>query len=212
MRKFPIIIFALVFITTACLPGQNPADVQGQVETAVAETMAAQQQIDQSVALTVAAQNPQALQFTASPTFTETPTSEIVAFPTLTPIIPTITPHKPASSGGGGSVSKPEYSCDIIHQRPFDNTEFLHDADFDIKWTILNNGTKTWPAGVDVKYYSGPKMTTATIIQIPVEMKPKDQFDIVLDAKAPSVAGFYVMTWIVQGQYCWPYIAINVRN
>jgi hypothetical protein len=209
MRKPLIVLISLAFLAAACLPGQNAQDVQGQVETAVAQTMQAQDQIDNAVAQTVQAQ--------ASPTavasFTPTLTSTPVLFPTLTPIVATVTPIPVSGGGGGGGggTTKPQYACDIIHQRPFDNSEIIHGGDFDIKWTILNTGTKTWDPGVDVKYYSGPQMTSVTRVEITKAMKPGDQFDIVLDAVAPEKKGFQVMTWTVDGKYCYPYVAIIVK-
>lgn len=212
MRKPMIVLISLAFLVAACLPGQSPQDVQGQVETAVAQTMQAQQQIENSVAQTVQAQN--AL---ASPTATLVPslTSTPILFPTLTPIVATVTPITVPSgngSGGGGGVSKAQYACDIIHQRPFDNSEIIHGGNFQIKWTILNTGTKTWDPGVDVKYLSGPQMTTVNRVEIPVAMKPGDQYAIALNATAPEEKGFQVMTWVVDGKYCYPYVAINVLN
>ncbi len=209
MRTTWIVLILLAFLVISCAPGQSPEQVQAQIETAVAQTVAAQKQIEESVAMTVAAQNAQ-----ASPTETATVTNTALSFPTLTPIVFTITPLPPPSSGGGGGggvVANAEYSCDIIHQRPYDNSEYNPGDGFDIKWTILNTGTKTWDSGVDVKYFSGPHMTTATVIEIPVKMKPHDQYDIVMDGTAPNKKGFQVMTWVVQGPYCYPYVAIIVR-
>jgi hypothetical protein len=209
MRKTWIVLILLVFLVVACLPAQSPEQIQAQIETSVAQTVAAQKQIEDAVAMTVAAQNAQ-----ATSTETATPTNTPLSFPTLTPIVFTVTPLPPPSSGGGGgggSVGKADYACDIIHQRPYDNSEFNPGDDFDVKWTILNTGTKTWDPGVDVKYLSGPQMTSVTFVEIPVAMKPNDQYDIRLDAAAPTQKGFQVMTWIVQGQYCYPYVAIIVK-
>jgi hypothetical protein len=208
MRKSLIILAAMALLLAACAPGQSPQEVQAQIETAVALTVAAQDQIATAVALTVAAQNPTS---TSTPTFT--PTSSSPSVPTLTPIIPTVTPLNPPSSGGGGGgggSTTANYSCDIIHRRPFDNAEFNRGAEFDIKWTIVNTGTKAWPQGYDVKYYSGPNMTTVTRVELPA-MDPKDQYDIVFDAVAPTQKGFHVMTWVVEGQLCFPYTAIIVK-
>lgn len=207
MRKSLIILAVLVLVLTACGPGQSPEEIQAQVETAVAMTVEAQQQIEEAVAQTVAAQA--AL---ATPTLVPTSTSPSVV-PTLTPVIPTVTPLNPPSSGGGGGgggSTTATYSCDIIHRRPFDNAEFNRGDEFDIKWTIINTGTKTWPAGFDLKYYSGPHLTTATRVELP-EMKPKAQFDVVFDATAPGQRGFQVMTWVVEGKLCFPYTAIIVK-
>jgi hypothetical protein len=180
---------------------QSVEDTQSQISTAVAQTIDAQNQIGTAVALTTEAQ--------ASPTFTATP----VTIPTFTPlVIPTAT-NKPASGGGGGGSSsgKYEYACEAINRRPFDNSEILHGQNFDIKWTIKNTGTKTWDPGMDVKYLSGPQMTSVTLIEIPVAMKPGDTYQIVLDANAPAETGFQVMTWVVQGQLCYPYVALMVH-
>lgn len=205
-----ITLFTLALFLGACLPAtsgqQNPQiqntqsllDVQSQVETAVAQTIEAQNQIGTFVAQTIQAQ--------ATPTFTATP----ITFPTLTPFVISTATNRPSGGGGGGGSSKSALSCDVIHQRPYDNSEFFPGQEFDIKWTILNTGTSSWPAGYDVKYWSGPKMTSAGTVELPA-MDPDDQFDIVFDAAAPSEPGFQVMTWVVEGQICFPYIAINVK-
>jgi hypothetical protein len=200
-----ITLFTLALFLGACLPAtpgqqdptQSPQDVQSQVETAVAQTIEAQNQVGTFVAQTMAAQ--------ATATFTPTP----FTIPTLTPFVISTPTNKP--SGGGGVPSKPDYACDVIHQRPFDNTEFLHGQSFDIKWTILNTGAKTWPAGYDLKYWSGPHMTSAGTVQLP-EMDPNEQFSVVFDATAPNEPGLQVMTWVVEGQLCFPYVAIIVTK
>lgn len=209
-----VIMLTLALFIGACLPAasgqQNPQvqntqslqDAESQISTAVAQTIEAQNQIGTLVALTTEAQ--------ATATFTATP----FTIPTLTPfVIPTSTTRPSTGGGGGGSTSpgKYEFSCDIINRRPFDNTEILHGQDFDIKWTIKNTGTKSWDSGMDMKYFSGPKMTSITLLEIPVVMEPNDTYDIVLDATAPQELGFQVMTWAVQGQLCYPYVALMVH-
>ena len=216
MQKKLMFLIVLAFLVASCLPGQSPEEVQAQINTAVAQTMSAQQQIEESVALTVQAQSPLATPTLVEADTTETPTSTPLAFPTLTPLAFTFTPLPPPSSGGGGgTVSKRDYSCDIAGRRPFDNTEFNPGDDFDIKWTIINTGTKTWDPGFDVKYFSGPNMSGFTLVEIPVEMKPNAQYQIVMDGTAPAEKGFQVMTWTVSGngtaQLCYPYVAIIVK-
>jgi hypothetical protein len=53
-------------------------------------------------------------------------------------------------------------------------------------------------------------MTGAGTVQLP-SMAPGDQFSVVFDAVAPDEPGFQVMTWVVQGQICFPYVAIFVK-
>ena len=202
-------ITAVIFLITACAPAaaatQDPALVQ--------------QVIEQSVALTVAAQNAQTLEAQALivPSNTPLPTQTEAAAPT--PLIPTATPFvivpptlaPVTGGGGGGTTTKAEFACDVIHQRPFDDTTFKPGDTFDVKWTILNTGTKTWRKGLDLKYLSGPKMTATANIELP-EMKPGDQFNIVLDATAPTDKGTKVMVWVLEGQICYPYVRIIVDN
>jgi len=198
-------ILASVLLLAACAPAPQPTqslvDIQNQIAT--------------SVALTVEAQNAQTA--AAQPPATETPLPTATVFVPPTPILPTATPFvvvPPSSSGGsggGGGGTKPQYACDPdIRKRPFDNSEFNQNAQFDIKWTIVNTGTKTWVAGLDLKYFSGPKMTTAGTVELP-EMKPGDSFSVNFDAVAPAEKGFHVMTWVVEGGICYPYVAIFVK-
>ncbi len=206
-----VTLLTLALFLGACLPAapaqENPQiqntqsllDVQSQVETAVAQTIEAQNQIGTFVAQTIEAQ--------ATATFTSTP----ISFPTLTPFVfatPTIRP----SSGGGssGSSSKKTFSCDVIHLRPTAYAEFNRGQNFDIKMTVVNNGTATWPAGYDYKYSGGALMTTTTVVELP-EMKPNDQYTVVLDANAPMEYGNQAMTWMVSGQLCFGYVVITVK-
>lgn len=199
---------AVIFLLTACqpaIPTQNAQDIANQVAT--------------SVALTVAAQNAQtqaAQSLVPEATNTQLPTQTVAAPPSPTAILPTATPLvlptvTPVAGGGGGGTTKLDYACDIIHRRPFDNTVFRPNKTFDIKWTIVNTGTKTMHAGLDLKYWSGPQMTTVTRVELP-ELKPGDQFPVVFDATSPDKVGFHVMTFVVEGQLCYPYVAIFVEK
>ena len=198
-------------LLAACAPGQSPQQIQAQIQTGVAMTMQVQDQIGTSVALTVESQS-------AGPvgTATSIPTEIPAVIPTLTPILSTptafvVTPAASTGGSGGSSSSKPDYNCDPdIGKRPRDNEEFARGDKFDIKWTILNNGLKTWAAGKDLTYYSGTALTTSTFVQLP-EVKPDESFSVVFDAVAPSIPGHYVMTWKLEGGFCWPYVAINVK-
>lgn len=200
---------ALMLLLSACapaLPTQNPTDVANQVATAVALTVAA------GNAQTQAAQS-------AVPPATNTtlPTQTEVAPPSPTPIIPTVTPVVlPTSSGssgggGGGTTVKQDYACNPFPRLPRDNTIFRPNDPFDIKWTIVNTGTKTMRAGLDVKYNSGTKLTQTNFVELP-ELKPGDQTQVDFDAVAPEKEGTYVMTFIVEGGLCYPYTVIVVQK
>ena len=193
----------MIFLITACAPAvstPDPVQVANDIAT--------------SVALTVAAQNTQTAvarpSDTPIPPPTETlPPSPIPVLPTATPFV--VVPPTAVSGGGGGTVTKPDYDCDIIRRRPFDNEIFRPDDPFDIRWTIVNTGTKSLRAGTDVKYSIGTQMTGVTLVELP-EMKPGDQYEIILDAVAPHEQGHHVMTWVVEGPLCYPYTAIFVEK
>ena len=204
------ILFAaltVIFLLAACAPAPaptlDPVDVANQVAT--------------SVALTVAAQNLDTAEAAPIVTDTAVPTATLVLVDTPTPIQPTATPLVLASptlvpgSGGGVSLPRPEFSCDTIRRRPFDNTVFQPNERFDIKWTIVNNGTKTILAGRDLKYSNGEKLMPDVIVELP-ELEPGEQFEVNFDAVAPAREGTYVMVYVVEGPLCFPYTSIKVER
>jgi hypothetical protein len=213
-NKFLLAAMALIVLLTACQPAppaptQNPEDVANQVATIVAQTVAAQNAQTQAAASLVPA---------ATNTTLPTQTAEGVPSPTLLPTstaLPTVTAIVVATSsggsGGGGTTTKKEYSCDTIRRRPIDNTIVRPGDKYDIKWTIVNTGTKTMVAGLDLKYNTGTQMTDRTRVELP-ELKPGDQFAVDFDAVAPAKEGTYVMTFIVEGGLCYPYVAIVVEK
>jgi hypothetical protein len=152
---------------------------------------------------------------TTLPTQTQegVPTPTLLATPT---VLPTATVRVIATSvsgggGGGGTTTQNGYSCDTIRRRPIDNTVFRPGDKFDIKWTIVNTGTKTMVAGLDLKYNSGDQMTGRTRVELP-ELEPDEQFAVDFDAVAPEKEGTHIMTFMVEGGLCFPYVAIVVEK
>jgi hypothetical protein len=172
-------------------------DTQSQINTAVAQTIEAQNQIGTAVALTTEAQ------------FTPTPTATPLTIPTLTPFVISTPTNRPGG-GGGGVPAKADYSCDIIRLRPTAYAEFNRGQEFDIKMTVVNNGTRDWYQGFDLKYSGGAKMTSITRVELPA-MAPGDKFEVVLDATAPTERGNQTMTWAVDGRICFGYVVITVK-
>ena len=212
-EKFLLGAMAAIILLSACQPAaptQNPEDAANHVATSVALTVAAQNaQTQAAVTPTVEATN------TTLPTQTE---EGSVASPTpletSTPLATATAIALPTSSGGGGgggTTTQREYSCDTIRRRPLDNTSFRPGDTFDIKWTIVNTGTRTMVAGLDLKYNSGTQMTNRTRVELP-ELKPGAQFAVDFDAVAPTKEGTYIMTFVVEGQLCYPYVAIIVEK
>jgi hypothetical protein len=212
-------ILLAITLLAACAPAvaptTSPEEVDQQVATSVAMTIAAQGQIATSVAETVAAQASE----TAAAMPSETP-SPVPPPPTVTPVLPTATPFTTGgsssggsgSSGGGGSTTY-KYSCDIIRQRPIDNTEFKRTNTFDVSFAILNNGTATWEAGKDLVLLGNPGPTLTNppgTIELP-KMEPGDVFTVgPFDAVAPDEPGRYVIDFKLEGGFCYPYVAFYV--
>lgn len=217
MKRILFTALGIIFLLSACLPQAqatpNPVDIANQVATSVALTVSAAQ------AQTQAAQ--------PIATNTTLPTQTEAAPPSPTPLIPSATafvlvaptPTIVVSSGGGGGgggapVPTSPYACTPVNNEPRDLTVFKKGKEFDIVWTIVNTGTKTIPAKHDIKYFSGTKLMkdpTYTVREFGVDLKPGDSIKIIIDAIAPDKKGKHVMTWRVEGDMCFPYIAIIVE-
>jgi hypothetical protein len=205
MKRILTFGLAMLVLLSACAPQaaatQDPALVQ--------------QLVEQSVQLTVAAQNLETAQaqaaFTATPIPSDTalPPTAAPALPTATPFV--VVPPTAVVSGGGGSgtSTKPDFACDVL-TRPFDNTKYAKGDDFDVKWIITNTGKYKWIKGLDLNYSYGPKMTSTATIELPA-MEPGDTFEILLDATAPTEEGQQIMVWKLEGDFCFPYVAIIVK-
>jgi hypothetical protein len=191
---------AMTFLIIACGFGQpegNSEQVTNLVMTSVAQTVTAlptSTPIPTDIPLPTPIEITPTIQFTAIPTF----------------VLPTSTPVETAKS---------DYVCDIINQRPFDDTSFRPGDSFDIKWTIVNTGTQRWEDETYLEYQSGPQMSETTQIKLP-KLKHGGQYDVVLDATAPSESGMQIMVWAVVGPgtvkdssywMCYPYVRIIVE-
>ncbi|MCE9647110.1 MAG: hypothetical protein K8S20_14000 [Chloroflexi bacterium] len=223
MKKTLIVMTVLAVLLGACLPGQTPEQAQDQINTAVAAAIATQQHlIDQAVALTLTAvaQN-------ASPTpIGPTPTDIPLSFPTLTPVVPTVTPlvlNTPSSGGGGGggggggSNTSSKYSCAVVAEKPYDGAVFKPGDSFDKTWTIKNTGTATWGADWEFEYFRGDDMSSVHGMGTNQVVKPGETITLLVEITAPNVAPknsgkIFVMTWSLNNgtHFCTPYVAIKV--
>ena len=198
---------AVMFLLAACIPAQpetpDPAEIENQIAT--------------SVALTVASQNLETEQAAPEATNTSLPTDTPVAIDTPTPILPTATPFvivpptNVPSGGGGGTVVQADYSCNAISRRPFDYQIFKPGDEFDVRWTIVNTGRRTMVAGLDLKYSIGEQFISVDRVELP-ELEPGEDYTVEFDAVAPTRPGNYIMTYIVEGGLCYPYAAITVER
>ena len=200
MTRPPFFLFALatILVFNACAPTQptpDPGQVMDLVQTFVAQTVTAQAE---NIPTSTNTPLP-----TPTETVTPTPTLMLLTIPTGSPI----------------PTARPSYSCDIVSQRPYDDTVFRRNDTFDIKWTIVNTGTRSWEDETYLEYQSGPRMTKTKKVALP-QLDPGEQEEIILDAVVPSDLGMQVMVWVVRGPgnakdsmywMCYPYVRIIVK-
>ena len=203
MQKKIMFLSLVIILLAGCLPGQTPQDVSSQINTAVAQTMQANLEIEQMV------QQPA---FTPTAEFTATvePTFETIIIQPDTPV-PSNTPFPTNTFAPVAPVEQQPYSCFVETRSPEYLEEIQAGGNFEIKWFVRNTGTKAWTAGVDVKYASGPKMTTPERVEIKTALNPGEVYKISLNAKAPNTSGQHTMTWIVEGQLCYANVVITVK-
>lgn len=206
MPKKMLLLIAIAVMLAACLPSQPTAEVQSQVNTAVAGTMEVNEQIARSVELTVAAKE-------SGDSAIEAPSgvdsSNVVLQATET-LAPTFTPFVAPSITPTATLIPPKYSCSVITKKPRTNQPMEGGQDFDIKWTITNTGNATWYDAMDIKYYSGTSLANAKRAEIRAPLAPGQSYDIVLDATAPKAKGQYFMAWYVENNLCYAYVTIWV--
>jgi len=224
MRKLTIVLAALVFILSACLPGQSQEDLESRVNTAVAQTMEAQNQIDVAVQQTLDVLNGQGgggddssfVIFTDTPLAVATDTPFVIVTDTPFTVItdtprPIIT-NTPIPNLVDAAPPVPKaYGCFVATIKPDYGEEIKAGASFEIRWQVKNTGTKAWDAGVDVKYASGPKFTNTERVEIPKALEPGESYKISLTGHAPAKKGVQRMTWIVEGNLCYANVDIVVK-
>jgi len=124
--------------------------------------------------------------------------------------------HTPGNERDGFKYNgTPDYGCGVTTLAPDPDpktfSNFSRGEGFVIKWIFMNTGKFAWPAGLDVKYSGGVKMSTVTSVEIPKIIKPNETYAIKINAVAPSDPGTYYMTWSVEGMGCNAYVAIFVE-
>jgi hypothetical protein len=202
--RFRTLSLVAVGLLAACAPAVSTEQVQMQVATGVAQTVAAQNIMATSAALTGTAMAP-----TITPT--PSPTQVQLDIPSLTPVVPiaTVTPFvAPSGGGGGSSVTVPDYACSFVEVKPLINV-FKPTDYIDIVWIITNTGKKTWASGLDLDFVSGTRFSPYNGEELPA-LKSGEKVTISFEGNAPSEPGYYEMKFKVQGGLCFPFIDIQV--
>lgn len=213
MPKRTYLLTALAVLLSACLPvAQQPAaDMQAQVNTAVAQTMEINNLVAENVQQTLTSVAPAASP-TALPTITPEPAFETVLLVTDTPL-PTVQPTVvlPPSANLPAPTLKP-YSCYVTTLKPKPSqTKVNRGQGFDIVWLIVNTGSKPIRAGTDFKFSGGVNMANTGRIEIPRDLNTGDSYKVDLDGTAPNEKGSQYMAWKVDGPICYGEVYITVK-
>ena len=178
MKKNSIRVLGLgliMFIAMACgfSFGNNDLSDEEKLQTAVAETVTANQQI--------------------LPTQGIQPTAEM----------PTLTPEN-TQAGPPTETPQPCNQALFISETIPDGTEINVGKDFDKSWRLKNVGTCTWNTNYKIVFADGDKMGGPSSKNLTKSVAPGEQYDFVLDLKAPNTAGTYKGYWKIaddQGDY-----------
>ena len=104
-----------------------------------------------------------------------------------------------------------KFACDAFLLSPRNRTDFKSGDTFTIKWIVKNIGTNPWPAGQVVRYSAGTNMGLIQSTEIEGRLRPNETTQVTVDARAPENKGLHYMTWVVTGQACSLYVAIDVE-
>lgn len=190
MKKIWLVVFSSILIMGIVMAcgfsfGDTELSDEEKLQTAVAATIAVNQ-------LTQGAptQTPQIL-----PTLTIAPTNTQTGPPTSTPL--------------------PCNKAVLVSETIADGTEINVGTDFEKSWRVKNIGTCTWNTNYKIAFADGEKMDGLSSKNLTQSVAPGEQYDIILDLKAPNTAGTYQGNWMViddQGKsFYYPYVIINAK-
>lgn len=113
-------------------------------------------------------------------------------------------------------AAKKEYACSVVSQSPKDWAKMKPRQDFDMRWTVLNTGSKTWTTnGTDYKYIRGAQLhTKGNAFDMPKNVAADGKIALYVDMMAPKNKGTYVSYWgLANGSshFCQFYLIITVK-
>ncbi len=156
-----------------------------------------------------------------TPTATEVPPTETPTTPPPTetiPPLPTIAPTStpfPTISYPTWTPTPTDYQCQIVSQSPSPGKYVSPHADLDARWTVKNSGTETWESSVTDYYYSSGSDIHKfdDRFDLPEDVEPGDEVDIIVDIDVPGLEGNYTETWVIGmggNGFCTMTFTINV--
>jgi len=143
-----------------------------------------EEKLQTAVAATVSAMNPPQVQPSQpQPTQAQPTQAQPTTAPANTQVVPATQTPLPCNQALFISETIP------------DGTEFNVGTDFDKSWRLKNTGTCTWNTNYKILFADGDKMGGPSSKNLTQSVAPGEQYDFVLDLKAPNTAGTYKGFW-----------------
>ncbi len=162
-----LILSLSVLACTVSFGGGGLSDEE-KLQTAVAQTVAANQQVQPS---------PQQVDQSQA-TDTTAPADNAPSSPTATP--------------------EPCNRAEFVSETVPDNTQFDTGEGFTKSWRIRNTGTCTWNTSYQLVFAEGDKMSGPSSVNLTQSVDPGEQIDISVNLTAPNSAGTYKGYWKVR--------------
>jgi hypothetical protein len=179
--KLLITIVMASLLITACGPESTAEATQelNSIETAVAETVAAQNTAQSSNTSTPVA-----------PVVTKTP---LMFSPTLTPLASIASPTLPANTTKSKCAS-----ASLVSETIPDGTIFKPGEQFTKTWEIQNTSTCSWDTNYKIVFWDGDVLGGAYVYNLPQAVDPGQTFPISLLMIAPAAEATYTSKWMLQ--------------
>lgn len=195
--KYTLLVSLVIssLLITAC-GGDTPAEAtqaMGTIQTAVAETVAAQ---------------PPSTSLPATPIVTQTP---LMFSPTLTPLAPVVLPTRTLNTSAStcGQAS-------LVSETIPDGTIYAPGQQFTKTWEIKNTSNCAWDTSYKIIFWDGDVLGGAYNYNLPQAVGPGQTLPISLLLTAPQADATYTSKWMLQspdggefgvGQYNAPFYA-----
>lgn len=195
-----VTIIMMSLLITAC-GGETTAQAtqaMNIIETAVAETVAAQNTIQSQYTSTPVP--------AAAPVGTQTP---LMFSPTLTPLAPIVSPTRQVNTTQSQCAS-----ASMVSETVSDGMIFSPGQVFTKTWEIMNTSTCTWDTSYKIVFWNGDVLGGAYYYNLPQVVVPGQTVPISLVLTAPKEEATYKSEWKLQtpdsvefgvGQYSSPF-------
>lgn len=173
-KKYLLLSLTILLIITAC--GSN-ADNETAIQTAVAETIVAQN--------------------TSQPSITNTPAATLI--PTQTPYqLATSLPTLPATIGPSTGSKAECASASLQDENIVDGTIFKPGEQFTKTWYITNTSNCVWDTSYKIVFWDGNILGGGYVYNLPQVAGPGQTIPISLVLTAPTTDGPYTSEWKLQ--------------